>query len=286
MEADLSRLDAWLSRFDVNERPAKPYPEILRKVFPRVTVLIVPFALWLGTQSAGIPCFAGGLLALFVAILILDLHVTRYTCEHGFVVADYARDHGYCLACATCRSAIVEARERMQGRIQSAREQQQLARELQRREEELKAEELRQAKESARQAKLERRQQAILLARSLDGLCALDPFEFESAMAELLAKLGWVDVSLTRRSGDRGVDIAANNQGIPYVVQCKRYTPSQKISSEAIRNLHGAMAQARAKKALFITTSTYTREARAAAEALGIELWDGNEIAKMCKDIL
>lgn len=66
----------------------------------------------------------------------------------------------------------------------------------------------------------------------IDGM---EGHEFEYFCADLLRKNGFVDVSVTRGSGDQGVDILATKDGIKYAVQCKNYatplgnTPVQEV---------------------------------------------------------
>ena len=38
----------------------------------------------------------------------------------------------------------------------------------------------------------------------------MDPYQFEFLIADLLATIGYEDVQVTRRSGDKGVDVVAN----------------------------------------------------------------------------
>ena len=57
--------------------------------------------------------------------------------------------------------------------------------------------------------------------RELDEMDGLD---FEYYCADLLAENGFVDVQVTRSSGDYGIDILAEKEGVTYAIQCKRYT--------------------------------------------------------------
>jgi len=81
------------------------------------------------------------------------------------------------------------------------------------------------------------------------------------------------------RSGDDGVDIlvqAAN--GEKWVVQCKQYSPKNKVSSPQIRDLAGAMLHESADRAALVTTSTFTQPARDWAKHKPIELYDGESL--------
>ena len=52
----------------------------------------------------------------------------------------------------------------------------------------------------------------------------LEGHEFEYYCAELLRKKGFIDVEVTKGSGDYGADILAEKDGVTYAIQCKCYT--------------------------------------------------------------
>lgn len=121
-------------------------------------------------------------------------------------------------------------------------------------------------------------------------LLGLPPDAFERLVMRLLRESGFVQVEVTGRSGDGGVDGKgiAKLQGIlsfHVVFQCKRYKDS--ISSSAIRDFRGAMI-GRADKGLFITTGAFTNEALKEATRAGappIDLVDGEDLAIMLKQL-
>ena len=47
--------------------------------------------------------------------------------------------------------------------------------------------------------------------------------DFEHYCAELLRRRGFQEVEVTKGSGDYGIDILAEKDGVTYAVQCKRY---------------------------------------------------------------
>ena len=94
-------------------------------------------------------------------------------------------------------------------------------------------------------------------------LIEMTPSGFENLFKRVLRELGFTQVEVTGKSGDGGIDgkgIVKISGVLSFHVlfQCKKYqnpiTPSQ------IRDFRGAM-QGRADKGLFVTTSTFTREA-------------------------
>ncbi|WP_031427012.1 restriction endonuclease [Flavimarina sp. Hel_I_48] len=118
----------------------------------------------------------------------------------------------------------------------------------------------------------------------------IDPDQFERLCQRLLRELGFVNVEVTGRANDGGID----GKGIfkigsvlsfHVVFQAKRYKGS--VSSSTIRDFRGAMS-GRADKGLILTTGSFTREAKKEATRDGatpIDLIDGNEFAEKLKEL-
>ncbi len=106
----------------------------------------------------------------------------------------------------------------------------------------------------------------------------------------MLRESGFVQVEVTGRTGDGGID----GKGILKVggllsfhvlFQCKKYQGS--VSSGAIRDFRGALI-GRADKGLFVTTGTFTRDAAREAirdGATPIDLINGEEHAEKLKEL-
>ncbi|MHA1279560.1 MAG: restriction endonuclease [Candidatus Helarchaeota archaeon] len=92
----------------------------------------------------------------------------------------------------------------------------------------------------------------------------LSPRQFEEIIAELLEKLGY-SVVLTPASRDGGKDIYAamrNDLGsFLYLVECKKYSPNNRVGVEIIRQLHGVVQAERATAGILATTSFFTKGA-------------------------
>lgn len=124
----------------------------------------------------------------------------------------------------------------------------------------------------------------------IELLKSIQPNAFERLSQRLLRELGFINVEVTGKSGDGGIDgVGVIKLGsvlsFHVVFQCKRYTGS--VSSAAIRDFRGAMI-GRADKGLFITTGTFTRDAKQEAQRDGappIDLIDGNAFAGHLKDL-
>lgn len=118
----------------------------------------------------------------------------------------------------------------------------------------------------------------------------LKPAAFERLIQRILRETGFVQVMVTGRSGDGGIDgkgIAKINGILSFhvVFQCKRYKGG--VGAPEIRDFRGAL-QGRADKGLFITTGYFTREAIKEATrdgAIAIDLVDGEKLAEKLKDL-
>ena len=117
----------------------------------------------------------------------------------------------------------------------------------------------------------------------------IDPSSFERLIQRLLRESGFVQVEVTGRTGDGGIDgkgIARIHGFMSFhvVFQCKRYQGI--VSSSHIRDFRGAMV-GRADKGLFITTGTFSRDAIKDATRDGappIDLVDGDQLADKLKE--
>ena len=122
----------------------------------------------------------------------------------------------------------------------------------------------------------------------LEVVKALTPSGFERLCMRLLREAGFERVQVTGRSNDGGIDgvgvLQLNDlMSFNVVFQCKKWENA--VPPKEIRDLRGAM-DGRSDKGIFLTTSTYTSNARAEAERAGavpIELVDGEKLFEMFK---
>lgn len=122
--------------------------------------------------------------------------------------------------------------------------------------------------------------------RLLPVLRSLSPEGFERLCQRLLREFGFLNVKVTGRSGDGGIDgegILEINPLLSFKVifQCKKYQGS--VGSGTIRDFRGAMI-GRADKGIILTTGTFTMDAKKEAVRDGahpIELIDGEKLVAM-----
>ncbi|MFA5384078.1 MAG: restriction endonuclease [Eubacteriales bacterium] len=124
----------------------------------------------------------------------------------------------------------------------------------------------------------------------LNVLISMTPDAFERLAQRLLRESGFVQVEVTGRSGDGGIDgkgIVKINDFLSFHVmfQCKKYQGT--VGPRQVRDFRGAM-QGRTDKGLIITTGTFTRDALKEAARDGappIDLIDGNQLVEKLKKL-
>ena len=117
--------------------------------------------------------------------------------------------------------------------------------------------------------------------RSLSDLKRMHPFKFEDYVAKLYKNMGY-SVKQTKRTGDGGKDIVATKNGQTYFVECKRY--SDPINVHKMRDFVGAcVLGGKDVKGIYVTTSSFTNDAKSAANRIGIQMIDGNKLMSMIR---
>lgn len=120
----------------------------------------------------------------------------------------------------------------------------------------------------------ERELNAALRVDLLDRIRRMDPGDFESLVIQLLLAMGYGEgqeemAKALGGTGDGGIDgvIHQDALGLERVyIQAKRWKESNSVSSPEIRNFVGALNIHRASKGVFVTASSFTSDARAAAK--------------------
>ena len=124
----------------------------------------------------------------------------------------------------------------------------------------------------------------------IDILLKMNPSAFERLVQRMLRESGFVQVEITGRSGDGGID----GNGIirlggllsfHVIFQCKRWQGT--VGAGQVRDFRGAMV-GRADKGLLITTGTFTKDAMREATRDGapaIDLIDGEQLLDKLKEL-
>lgn len=107
----------------------------------------------------------------------------------------------------------------------------------------------------------------------------MDGHEFEYYCADLLRKRGFQEVEVTRGSGDYGIDILAERDGVTYAIQCKCYGDS--VGVKAVQEAYAGRDYYDCMVGAVLTNQYFTGPAVEAAKKLKILLWDRGYLESM-----
>lgn len=113
----------------------------------------------------------------------------------------------------------------------------------------------------------------------LDIIDEMEGREFEFFCAELLKKRGFKEVEVTKGSGDYGIDILAQKDGITYAIQCKCYSDS--VGVKAVQEAYAGRDYYDCMVGAVLTNQYFTGPAVEAAKKLKILLWDRGYLDSM-----
>ena len=118
--------------------------------------------------------------------------------------------------------------------------------------------------------------------RRAGAIDEMEGHDFEYFCAELLEKRGFLDVEVTRGSGDYGVDILAEKEGVTYAIQCKRYAAP--VGVEAVQQVYAGRDYYDRMVGAVMTNQYFTAPAVEAAKRLKILLWDRGYLDSMMNE--
>lgn len=121
-----------------------------------------------------------------------------------------------------------------------------------------------------------RRRKATDLFEDMEG------HDFEYFCADLLRQKGFTEVEVTKGSGDYGVDILAEKDGVTYGIQCKCYTSP--VGVKAIQEAYAGRDYYDRMVGAVMTNQYFTSPAVEAAKKLKILLCDGGYIESMMEE--
>lgn len=115
--------------------------------------------------------------------------------------------------------------------------------------------------------------------RAIDNMSGID---FENYLKVMFEKKGY-RFRTTKKSNDYGVDLVLIKDDTKTAVQVKRYKSS--IGVSAIQQVLGGSKYYNCSKCMVITNSFYTASAKKLAQRCNVQLWDRNNITKLCGSI-
>lgn len=116
----------------------------------------------------------------------------------------------------------------------------------------------------------------------INELDEIEGHDFEYYCAELLKKRGFIDVTVTKGSGDYGVDVLAEKDGVTYAIQCKAYTAP--VGVKAVQEAFAGKEYYDRMVGAVLTNQYFTKPAVEAAKKLKILLWDRGYLDSMIEE--
>ena len=107
----------------------------------------------------------------------------------------------------------------------------------------------------------------------------MEGHDFEYYCADLLSANGFMEVEVTKGSGDFGADILAEKDGVTYAVQCKCY--DKPIGVKAVQEIYAGRDFYDRMVGVVMTNQYFTQPAVELAKKLNIMLWDRGYLDNM-----
>lgn len=112
------------------------------------------------------------------------------------------------------------------------------------------------------------------------NLRLLNAEEFEWLVGELFRREGWnVGETGRQESADGNVDLVLTRSGLRRIVQCKRWS-ARLVGVEDVRGFAGTLMREGlpGSAGVFVTLSTFGKQARTEAQAVGLTILDGRDL--------
>jgi restriction system protein len=117
-----------------------------------------------------------------------------------------------------------------------------------------------------------------------DKVEKMNPYQFESVVADLPKAMGYGESFTTKKSNDGGVDAIVNEDALglsKIYAQAKRYADNNIVQKKAVRDFLGSLAESKTVKGIFITTSDYSDDVKILAKEHSVHLISGYELTNL-----
>lgn len=114
------------------------------------------------------------------------------------------------------------------------------------------------------------------VSNSTPDFDCMEGHDFEYFCADILRQNGYINVDVTRGSGDQGIDILAEKDGIKYGIQCKCY--SSDIGNKAVQEAFSGKTFYGCHVAVVLTNRHFTKSAKELADSNHVLLWDREKL--------
>ena len=110
----------------------------------------------------------------------------------------------------------------------------------------------------------------------------MEGHDFEYFCAELLKANGYGKAEVTSGSGDQGIDVIAEKDGIRYGIQCKCY--SSDIGNKAVQEAYSGKEFYNCHIGVVLTNRSFTQAAIELAKKNRILLWDRKKLTDLMRE--
>jgi len=117
---------------------------------------------------------------------------------------------------------------------------------------------------------------------TIDDVDLMTGSEFEIFVGELFKKMGYKTI-VTKATGDQGIDVIAEKNGIRCGIQAKCY--SNTVTNSAIQEVVAGISFYKCDKAIVVTNNYFTSSAIDLANANGTVLWDRDMLKQKIMDL-
>lgn len=119
--------------------------------------------------------------------------------------------------------------------------------------------------------------------KEMKYISTLGGLEFEYYAKNLLRKIGFKKVSVTKSTGDFGVDVFAVKNNLKFAIQCKRYKGV--VGIKAVQEIISGKQYYKCDRAVVMTNSWFSPAAKELATKTGVILWDKQTVAQMVVNV-
>lgn len=124
----------------------------------------------------------------------------------------------------------------------------------------------------------------MLIKNEMDLLDRSTGLDFEIEIAKLLPFIGFSDISISKASGDQGIDIFAKKEGKTFGFQCKKYSSS--VGNKAVQEVISGREFYNLEHAIVITNNVFTTSASELARKANVDLWNRMNIKQIISEHL